>query len=282
MIEEQKREITKVGIIMPISGSDGYTEKHWQDVLQIIKETLSSDIYKIDLVSKSNEVSVIQDSIVNNLYNDDIVICDVSSRNPNAMFELGMRLAFDKPTVVIKDDDTKYSFDTSPLRHIEYPRSLHYQSINEFKKDLLKQVEDTLEAVKSESHRTFLSNFGQIKVAHIENKVVSESEFIIDSLKKINKKISNMERSKSIEHLSSPVSMQAITTEIYKAFKSYRSLFDVEFYGNEDYVKENYIGIRDHAFDHVKNKFMLADSVIGQVFDNKFDSLLESELDIPF
>jgi hypothetical protein len=34
------------------------------------------------------------------------------------MFELGMRLAFDKPTVIIKDDKTDYMFDTGIIEHV--------------------------------------------------------------------------------------------------------------------------------------------------------------------
>ncbi|WP_353118770.1 hypothetical protein [Myroides odoratus] len=55
---------------------------------------------------------------MNNIYNDEIVVCDVSSKNPNVMFELGLRLAFDKPTIIIKDEKTGYSFDTGVIEHL--------------------------------------------------------------------------------------------------------------------------------------------------------------------
>ncbi len=55
-----------------------------------------------------------------------IVVCDISARNANVMFELGMRLAFDKPTVIIKDERTPYSFDISSIEHLDYPSDLRY------------------------------------------------------------------------------------------------------------------------------------------------------------
>jgi hypothetical protein len=61
------------------------------------------------------------------------VIGDVSCKNPNVMFELGMRLAFDKPTIIIKDDQTSYSFDISPIQNLEYPRDLRFNKIIDFK-----------------------------------------------------------------------------------------------------------------------------------------------------
>jgi hypothetical protein len=53
----------------------------------------------------------------------------VSGKNPNVMFELGIRLAFDKATIIIKDDKTDYSFDTSVIQHIPYPRDLRHNQI---------------------------------------------------------------------------------------------------------------------------------------------------------
>src|SRR5438045_758841 len=101
------------GIVMPISAWDGCTESHWADVREILEEAVDEAGFEPNLVSNADEVSVIQKRIVQNLYDNPIVICDVSGRNG---------LAFDKPTIIIKDDKTPFSFDTSPIEHLEYPR----------------------------------------------------------------------------------------------------------------------------------------------------------------
>lgn len=41
------------------------------------------------------------------------------------MFELGMRLTFDKPTIIIKDNTTDFIFDTGPIEHLQYPKDLN-------------------------------------------------------------------------------------------------------------------------------------------------------------
>lgn len=64
------------------------------------------------------------------------------------MFELGIRLTFDKPTVVVKDEETDYSFDTSPIEHAPYPSSLHYHEIVRFKKRLADKIIATQKAAK--------------------------------------------------------------------------------------------------------------------------------------
>lgn len=120
----------KCGIIMPISPHLDYPPNHWRDVLDILQDAISSETdFEPRLVSDDDDdaIGLIHGRIVNNIYNDDIVICDVSTKNPNVMFELGMRLAFDKPTIIIKDENTGYSFDTSVIEHITYPSSLRFK-----------------------------------------------------------------------------------------------------------------------------------------------------------
>lgn len=83
---------------MPISSLDGCTAEHWVEVKSIICEAIGAVAepqFSVKLVSDADDVGVIQKRIVQNIYSSDIIVCDVSGKNPNVMFELGMRLAFD-------------------------------------------------------------------------------------------------------------------------------------------------------------------------------------------
>ncbi|QDT85572.1 hypothetical protein [Gimesia chilikensis] len=187
---ENKNVPIECGIVMPISEIDGCTADHWEQVREIIEEALDCDSIKTRLVSDADEVGIIHKRIVQNLYQNPIVVCDVSGKNPNVMFELGLRLAFDKPTVVIKDDETAYSFDTSPIEHIPYPRSLVYRDIVKFKKILREKVTSTLaESAKNPSYSTFLGSYQITQVAEIETKVVTPPEFYSNELEDIKRMI---------------------------------------------------------------------------------------------
>lgn len=86
------------------------------------------------------------------------------------MFELGMRVAFQKPVIVIVDDATDFSFDISPLRHIIYRRDREYKSIVAFKSQLV-------EALRNVDNLTgYLSQFGDIHVSNIGDRTVSIEE----------------------------------------------------------------------------------------------------------
>jgi hypothetical protein len=172
------------GIVMPISEIDGCTESHWKEVYNIITQAIDKSGFNANLVSNSDDVGVIQKRIIQNLYDNPIVVVDVSGKNPNVMLELGIRLAFDKPTIIIKDDKTQYSFDTSPIEHLEYPRDLRFSKIVEFKDRLADKITQThKKATTDENFSTFLKHFGSFKVAKIETEVVSKEDYILEEIK---------------------------------------------------------------------------------------------------
>lgn len=184
----------RCGLIMPISAIDGCSEAHWDEVRQIVKEALSDSDFDVELVSDSNEIGIIQKRIVQNIHDNDIVVCDVSAKNPNVMFELGMRLAFDKPAIIIKDDKTNYSFDTAPIEHLEYPRDLHYHQIQSFKVKLREKVKATYEAAKNPEYTTFLKHFGQFVVAKIDEKKVGKDEYVLAALNELRAEVGSLAR----------------------------------------------------------------------------------------
>jgi hypothetical protein len=68
---------------------------------------------------------LIQSTIVNDLLDADLVIADLTEHNPNVMFELGVRMATDKPVVLIKASGTGPLFDIdNMLRVFEYSPNL--------------------------------------------------------------------------------------------------------------------------------------------------------------
>jgi hypothetical protein len=146
-------------------------------------------------VSNADEVGIIHKRIIQNLYDNPIVVCDVSCKNPNVMFELGLRLAFDKPTIIIKDDKTTYSFDTSAIEHLEYPRDLRFSQIVEFKQKLSAKIQATFKKSTTDpNYTTFLKHFGEFKVAKIDQKEVSGQEFILEELKSLRRTVQRMDR----------------------------------------------------------------------------------------
>ncbi len=185
------------GVVMPISGIGELTSSHWEDVRNIIDTSISDAGFTSNLVSNADEIGIIQKRIIQNLYDNPIVVCDVSCKNANVMFELGLRLAFDKPTIIIKDFETDYSFDTSLIEHLEYPRDLRFNQITAFQEKLTYKIKATYEKSLNENYSTFLKNFGTFEVAKLDEKTVSADQFILEKLNniedqlKFNSRVSN-------------------------------------------------------------------------------------------
>ena len=112
------------------------------------------------------------------------------------MFELGLRLAFDKPTIIVSDTDTNYSFDTSVIEHLMYPRDLNYYKIVDFKTKLKDKIVGTMKkAKKDSSYSPFLKSFGEFKVASIKHKEGSINEAVLQRLEDMQQTIGRLSRS---------------------------------------------------------------------------------------
>lgn len=183
------------GLIMPISAIEDCDENHWRKIREIVEEAVDEYGAKIRMVSEKEDSGIIQKSIVQAIYDDELIICDVSCKNPNVLFELGMRLAFDKPVVIIYDGIGKYPFDITNIKYVSYPRGLDYCEIKKFKESLKKMIEKTLK----ETDNTFLKTFGTFTTYKAKEETVElkESEkMVLDKLEEINKKLFLLEEKK--------------------------------------------------------------------------------------
>ena len=182
----------KCGLVMPIASTPNCTESHWREVKEIFVSALKSK-FETELVSEEPEVDVIQSKIVNNLHDNPLVAVDVSELNPNVMFELGLRLAFDKPTILIKDDKTDWKFDISPLETLVYPRDLRHSKIETFKKNLLKKALATHEkrVAEGESYSQYLKHFKRLERKTIETEEVGDMELVLKRLESIENSVAS-------------------------------------------------------------------------------------------
>jgi hypothetical protein len=96
---------------------------------------------------------LIQSTIINDLIGADLVIADLTEHNPNVMFELGVRMAEDKPVVLIKAKGTGPLFDVdNMLRVFEYNPNLWQTTIEKdfpSLRDFIKGAWDNRESEKS-------------------------------------------------------------------------------------------------------------------------------------
>jgi hypoxanthine phosphoribosyltransferase len=134
---------------MPIADPSGYSEGHflrvYEDLFAPACKTAGFKAIRADQVSQSNLIHL---DILQKIVTCPIALCDLSSRNPNVLFELGLRQAYDKPVVLVQDEDTPSIFDIAPLRYIKYHKTLTYQQVREDRSLIAKAIRATYVASK--------------------------------------------------------------------------------------------------------------------------------------
>lgn len=134
-------------IIMPISDTEGYPTGHFKHVYDnIISPSCEMAGYKPLRADEVKATNLIHLDILKKLIETPIAICDLSSRNPNVLFELGIRQAFDKPVVLIQEAGTPKIFDIAPLRYLEYSKDMKYHDVLRIQKELKDAIEATAAA----------------------------------------------------------------------------------------------------------------------------------------
>lgn len=102
---------------------------------------------------------LIHAEIIKNLETADIVLCDMSTLNPNVFFEFGIRTAINKPVSVVKDDRTeKVPFDTGILNYHEYSSSIEPWLLGAEVNKLADHIKASAEG--SEGENTLWRHFG--------------------------------------------------------------------------------------------------------------------------
>lgn len=113
-------------VAMPFSEKTSAYPKGYFD--EVLKHLITPAAVKANFNARTANKAgseVIQSTIVNDLDSADLVIVDLTEHNPNVLFELGMRIAFDKPVCLIRAKGTAPIFDIDHmLRVYDYNPSI--------------------------------------------------------------------------------------------------------------------------------------------------------------
>lgn len=138
-------EVETCFVIMPISDNDDYPENHFTKIYEnLFKPAIIAAGFKPYRVDE-NEIC---DSIINKIFdaiqNSAMCLCDLSSRNPNVLYELGLRQAYNKPVVLVQDHRTEKIFDVSGISTVFYRSERLYDEVLED----TKKISDAIIATK--------------------------------------------------------------------------------------------------------------------------------------
>jgi hypothetical protein len=130
---------------IPSPNRQNYPENHWREVysglLRPAVEDAGLSCHRDDDDFSSRPISL---NIWKKIEESDIILCDISSSNPNVFFELGWAVRAEKPYVIAMDEITKAPFDIGDFNRFEYNRTLRPLALKEQIPRLSKMLRDTL------------------------------------------------------------------------------------------------------------------------------------------
>ena len=203
-------------IAMPISLLDIYADryndpKHFKHVLDhLFTPALEAAGYKVvpPVVSGSD---LIQAEIIRNLETCDLVLCDISTLNPNVFFELGIRTSLDRPLALVRDNFTvQIPFDTGSINAHTYDASLRPWTLPSEVEALTAHIQQVTE--RSGNRNALWRYFGltqRASPAEIANPTDAKLDLLIDQVTRL------AQRSDTAPSLSSlpTISSQRIGSE---------------------------------------------------------------------
>lgn len=191
-------------IIMPISDPETYEQGHFKRVYEdIFKPACKESGLKPIRADEINGTSMIHLDILQRLLSSDMAICDLSSANPNVLFELGIRQAFDKPTVLVQEEGNEPIFDIAPLKYCTYKKALLYHEVLDDQKKLIDFLKNTKESFETKEKMNSIVNLLEITKASFNdskdsNDPVFYQKYFIEEINQIKNEIHNIINNNSL------------------------------------------------------------------------------------
>lgn len=199
-MNEKPAERPTCFVLMPIADVHGYEPGHFGRVYEhLLKPAIEQAGYTPVRADDTVKTDYIVVGIIQKIVESEMVICDLSARNPNVMYELGIRHAFNKPVALIKDRRTDKIFDIQGLRYTEYDDSLRVDSVG---KDVLKIANSVKEtSVPAANGVNSIVQLAGIKAAELPagQKVSADTQLILAAIGALEKRVDRVETNSSAQ-----------------------------------------------------------------------------------
>lgn len=197
--KEQKKtdEKEKCFVMMPISDQGDYPEGHFKKVYeQIFQPAIEQAGYQPHRVDEDAISDRIIDKIFREVQECPMALCDLSNRNPNVLYELGLRQAYDKPVVLVQDEKTDRIFDVSGISTVQYKSQRLFEDVLEARDRIAKAIIETKEGRKNSIVKIVQAKTAQIPSGDIsgDEKIEIMLSGIINDIKEIKAERNMMNR----------------------------------------------------------------------------------------
>jgi hypothetical protein len=137
---EKKKQTSTCFVIAPIGEDESETRKRSDKMLKyVIAPVAEEQGYEPVRADQISEPGLITSQVIQHVADDDLVIADLSERNPNVFYELALRHALKKPLVQLMAKGERIPFDVAGMRTIEIDIN-DLDSVESAKQSLSEQI----------------------------------------------------------------------------------------------------------------------------------------------
>lgn len=127
-------------VIAPIGDEGSEIRKRSDQVLtHIIKPAVKECGYEAVRADEISEPGIITSQVIQHIIDDDLVIADLTGKNPNVFYELAVRHTVRKPVVQLIESSESIPFDVAPTRTIHFDLG-DLDSVANCKDELIRQI----------------------------------------------------------------------------------------------------------------------------------------------
>jgi len=128
-------------ILSPIGSEDSPTRRYFDKVRRHIIDPVAEEMgYRTIRSDEIPRPGTITTQIINHLLKDDLVVSDMTEKNPNVFYELAVRHAVRKPVILMGAIGDRVPFDLAAQRVILY--DLDPDNITKAKEELKRQISE--------------------------------------------------------------------------------------------------------------------------------------------
>lgn len=261
-------------VIMPISDAAGYEPGHFGRVYEhLLKPAIVAAGYEPKRADDTVKTDYIVLGIIRMIVDCDMVLCDISAKNPNVMYELGIRHAFNKPVVLVKDIGTEKMFDIQGLRYTEYNESLRIDSVNKDIGKITNAVRETANTPEKDTNS--IVHLAGIKTAEVPptQTISADTQLILSAFGQLERKVEILQGAKK-RYFVNEAWAQGLPKSNSTTGKS-SSSYDI---GSRVYRSGVYLGQVKNFHENGRRVMVASES--GEIY--MFDAATDSFADLEF
>lgn len=146
---ERKPELKTCFVIMPISNTTSCNEDEWTEIFEeLIKPAVEESGYDYQCKRAQSFYGNIIKSIIDGLNRSDIVIADLTDKNPNVFYELGVRHTLRGSTMLISQ-----SIDDVPSDLKSYATIIYKWKRSEDRKKFKDRIKDIIHLIETDPEK---------------------------------------------------------------------------------------------------------------------------------